>query len=218
MAGQRSCTAWASFKPSMVPGIWMSLNRSEMSDRDSRIAMASSALTACTGQKPASSTISTARMRRIISSSTTRTLGNEVGDVDICARHFPGSSDKLGRRFAIVGLAARRHQTSFMNPDIGFTSAQTRCFEVRPDLAQAVPGHRVARQPVRLRQSNGFARFHLRSEAGQHHYGHSEEREHRERDKRFHHGGCFAVDRPVSFGDAVTTTKMKYSSFHTTYI
>ena len=37
MDGQRSCTAWASFKPSMLPGIWMSENSSEMSERDSRI-------------------------------------------------------------------------------------------------------------------------------------------------------------------------------------
>src|SRR3954451_23887139 len=189
MAGQRSCTAWASFKPSMVPGIWMSLNRSEMSDRDSRIAMASSALTACTGQKPASSTISTARMRRIISSSTTRTFGKEVGVVDICVRHFPASADTIGRCFEIDGLAASRHQTSFMNPDIGFTSAQTRCFEVGPDLAATIRGHRMARQPVRLRQSNCLARFHLRSKTGQQHYGYSEEREYRERDKRFHHLG-----------------------------
>src|SRR3954452_1326415 len=46
-----------------------------MSERDSRMEMALSALTASTGQKPASSTISTARMRSTISSSTTRTFG-----------------------------------------------------------------------------------------------------------------------------------------------
>src|ERR1051325_7624737 len=52
----------------------MSENSSEMSERDSRIARASSALTACTAVKPASSTISTARIRNTISSSTTRTF------------------------------------------------------------------------------------------------------------------------------------------------
>src|SRR5947209_1559791 len=52
----------------------MSENSSEMSERDSRMASASSALTACTAVKPASSTISTARIRNTISSSTTRTF------------------------------------------------------------------------------------------------------------------------------------------------
>ncbi len=32
--GQRSWTAWASFNPSMLPGIWMSENSSEMSERE----------------------------------------------------------------------------------------------------------------------------------------------------------------------------------------
>jgi hypothetical protein len=38
----------ASFKPSMLPGIWMSVNINAMSDRLSRIATASSASTAST--------------------------------------------------------------------------------------------------------------------------------------------------------------------------
>src|SRR3954463_7903008 len=60
----------------------MSENSSEMSDRDSRMASASSALTAWTAVKPASSTISTARIRNTISSSTTRTfVVVGVGDV-----------------------------------------------------------------------------------------------------------------------------------------
>jgi hypothetical protein len=54
----------------------------EMSERDSRIEIAWSALTASTGLNPASSTISTARMRRIISSSTIRTFGTGVKSVD----------------------------------------------------------------------------------------------------------------------------------------
>jgi hypothetical protein len=58
----------------MLPGIWMSVNSSSMSERDWRIASASSALMASTAANPASSTMSTARMRNIISSSTTRTL------------------------------------------------------------------------------------------------------------------------------------------------
>src|SRR3954452_21704114 len=56
-----------------------------MSERDSRMERASSALTASTGQKPASSTMSTARMRRIISSSTMRTFGISVGGADMVA-------------------------------------------------------------------------------------------------------------------------------------
>src|SRR6476619_4688582 len=84
MDGQRSCTAWASFNPSMLPGIWISENSSEMSQRDSRMESASSALTASTAVNPASSTMSTARMRRTISSSTTRTFGgHSVGPDDI---------------------------------------------------------------------------------------------------------------------------------------
>src|ERR1700760_3665575 len=45
--------------------------------------MASSALMASTEQNPASSTMSTARMRKIISSSTTRTFGTGGKSVDI---------------------------------------------------------------------------------------------------------------------------------------
>src|SRR5438270_12362483 len=59
----------------------MSENSSEMSERDSRMARASSALTACTAVNPASSTISTARIRNTISSSTTRTFVADVEDV-----------------------------------------------------------------------------------------------------------------------------------------
>src|SRR6185437_10304386 len=59
----------------------MSVNNRSMSERDSRMAIASSALTASTGVNPASSTISTARIRSTISSSTTRTLGTPVGAV-----------------------------------------------------------------------------------------------------------------------------------------
>ena len=33
MAGQRSCTAWASFNPSMLPGIWMSENKRDVRAR-----------------------------------------------------------------------------------------------------------------------------------------------------------------------------------------
>ncbi len=47
--GQRSCTVCASPKPSMLPGIWMSVHISAMSDLDSRIATASSASRASTG-------------------------------------------------------------------------------------------------------------------------------------------------------------------------
>ena len=36
----------------MLPGIWMSVNSISMSERDSRIASASSALTASTGVEP----------------------------------------------------------------------------------------------------------------------------------------------------------------------
>src|SRR3954462_3877677 len=60
----------------------MSENSSEMSERDSRMASASSALTASTAVKPASSTISTARIRNTISSSTTRTFVADAVGVD----------------------------------------------------------------------------------------------------------------------------------------
>src|SRR3954449_13565272 len=84
MDGQRLCTAWASFNPSIVPGIWMSEKSSEMSERTSRMESASSALTASTAVNPASSTMSTARMRNTISSSTTRTFVEEpAGRTDI---------------------------------------------------------------------------------------------------------------------------------------
>ena len=83
IVGQRSCTAWANFKPSMLPGIWISVNNRDMSDRDSRIEIAWSALMASTGQNPASSTMSTARIRNIISSSTIRTFGTTLEPDDI---------------------------------------------------------------------------------------------------------------------------------------
>ena len=51
ISGQRRCTACASFSPSSVPGIWMSVNSSEMSERDSRMVSASSALTASIGRE-----------------------------------------------------------------------------------------------------------------------------------------------------------------------
>jgi hypothetical protein len=85
MAGQRLWTAWASFSPSRLPGIWMSVNSSEISERDSRIESASSALTASSELNPASSTISTARMRSTISSSTTRTVGDNGVGLDVMA-------------------------------------------------------------------------------------------------------------------------------------
>src|SRR3954467_3006577 len=59
----------------------MSEKRSDISERDSRMESASSALTASTALKPASSTISTARIRSTISSSTTRTFGGIEADV-----------------------------------------------------------------------------------------------------------------------------------------
>src|SRR5436190_1645741 len=90
IGGQRSCTACASFRPSMRPGIWMSVKSNAMSDLDSRIATASSASTASTGVKPASSTISTARMRNSMSSSTTRTT---AGAVDSYRINMAGTSN-----------------------------------------------------------------------------------------------------------------------------
>src|SRR5437879_890507 len=50
--GQRLCTACASPRPSMLPGIWMSVHISAMSDLDSRIATASSASRSSTGCLP----------------------------------------------------------------------------------------------------------------------------------------------------------------------
>ena len=52
MSGQRLCTVWASLRPSMLPGIWMSVNSRDMSERDFRIDIASSALTASTEREP----------------------------------------------------------------------------------------------------------------------------------------------------------------------
>src|ERR1700722_1938877 len=103
--GQRSCTAWASFRPSMLPGIWMSVNSSEMSERDSRIDIASSALTASTGRNPASSTMSTARIRRIISSSTTSTFGTGVRSVDMDSLTLSRGAMELPELYANVDTA-----------------------------------------------------------------------------------------------------------------
>src|SRR3954452_22697394 len=54
-----------------------------MSERDSRMPMASSAFTASMAVKPASSTISAARIRSTISSSTTSTFGTSVNPVEV---------------------------------------------------------------------------------------------------------------------------------------
>src|SRR4030081_155513 len=76
----------------MLPGIWMSVNSNSISVRDSRMASASSALTASMAVNPASSTISTARMRNSISSSTTRTeagtAGTTAGSIETMVWHF----------------------------------------------------------------------------------------------------------------------------------
>ena len=59
--------------------------------------MASSALTASTGLNPASSTMSTARIRRIISSSTMRTFGTGIDSLDTGSlAHSPGSRSAIG--------------------------------------------------------------------------------------------------------------------------
>src|SRR3954454_9676164 len=100
MEGHRSCTAWASFSPSIVPGIWMSEKRSDISERDSRMESASSALTASTALKPASSTISTARIRSTISSSTTRTFGGI--EADVMTGLFPWEGKLLDQQHDLV--------------------------------------------------------------------------------------------------------------------
>src|SRR6476620_10931449 len=61
----------------------MAVNSRDMSERDSRMDSASSELTASTEWNPASSTMSTARMRKTISSSTTRTFGTSVESADM---------------------------------------------------------------------------------------------------------------------------------------
>src|SRR3954453_10422723 len=61
----------------------MSVNSTAMSERDSKMAIASSAFTASIALNPASSTISAARIRSTISSSTTSTFGTSVDPVDV---------------------------------------------------------------------------------------------------------------------------------------
>jgi hypothetical protein len=98
IGGQRSRTAWASFSPSMLPGMLMSVNSTEMSGRDSSRATASSASQASSATQPASSTTSTASIRGRSSSSTTRTTGGDLlGDSAITSmirnnlhRNIPG--------------------------------------------------------------------------------------------------------------------------------
>ena len=104
--------------------------------------------------------------------------------------------------FEIVDLAARRYQTSFSDPDIGLAAAQAGCFEVGPDLAGAIPDNRMDRQPICFCQSNCFSRLHFWSKTGQHNCDHSEEREYRERDKRFHHSGLlWLLAAPFALGE-----------------
>jgi len=96
IVGQRSCTACASPTPSTGPGIWISVHISATSDRDSRMATASAASSASSGVYPASSTMSTARMRSIISSSTMRTTAGMHEGSSIAIRELAGIGDRLG--------------------------------------------------------------------------------------------------------------------------
>src|SRR5438105_1700424 len=86
----------------------MSVNSREMSEWDSRIESAWSASTASTGMKPASSTMSTARIRRTISSSTTRTFGKDLGWPDdmvdnfLCDARFESGLAQMDQRLRDV--------------------------------------------------------------------------------------------------------------------
>src|SRR6266478_1575372 len=75
VGGHRPRTACASLRPSIEPGICMSVKMTLVSGRPSKISMASPASAASSASNPASSIISTALMRSKSSSSTTRTAG-----------------------------------------------------------------------------------------------------------------------------------------------
>src|SRR3954470_15952422 len=94
-----------------------------MSERDSRMARASSALTASTAVNPASSTMSTARRRNTISSSTTRTFVADVGGAD----EFGAD---MGLR-AFVGVA-----WSYLLSDFGLRQVPVRQASARFLVAQ----------------------------------------------------------------------------------
>src|SRR3569832_772714 len=93
-----------------------------MSERDSRTEIASSAIIASMGQKPASSTMSTARIRRIISSSTTRTFGTWIGSVDMVIS------------FSLGGPERSRHPRNALGR-LPLTDVRTHCCASRAEKA-----------------------------------------------------------------------------------
>lgn len=76
IGGQRRRIAIASLRPSIDPGISMSVNTTRISVLDSRIAMASSAFSAAMGSNPASLAILSASSLMMGSSSTIRAIGS----------------------------------------------------------------------------------------------------------------------------------------------
>jgi hypothetical protein len=66
-------------KPSVLPGIWMSVKSGAMSERLSSMATASSAFAASTAINPASATTFAAHIRNVASSSTAKTADTEKG-------------------------------------------------------------------------------------------------------------------------------------------
>jgi hypothetical protein len=108
--GQRSRMPAASFIPSMLPGMLMSVKTIRMSLRLSKMQTASSALDASIGLKPASSTTLTAIKRRMASSSTTRTTV-----LGIAETLFLGARGRVGLEYdreLIVrrGLRSQLHE------------------------------------------------------------------------------------------------------------
>jgi hypothetical protein len=70
----------------------------------------------------------------------------------------------------LPGLAARRHQTGFLNQSASLAVSQAGRREIWPDLVNAIANDRLNIEPVSFGQCDCLARFDLRRKTRQHDY------------------------------------------------
>ena len=86
-----------------------------------------------------------------------------------------------------IFLAARGDQTSFANRHSGLAVAQTRRYEVGPNLLRTISHNRSDIEPICLGQGNCLARFDLWSKTGQNNNSRSQQAKYCQGCKGFDH-------------------------------
>lgn len=84
-------------------------------------------------------------------------------------------------------LATRRDQTSFADRHSGLAVAQTRRYEIGPDLLRTISDNRSDIEPICLRKGNCLPRFDLRSKPRQNNTSRSQQAKYCQGCKRFDH-------------------------------